>query len=159
MTVAAFDPFVSDEAMHGLSIAPCRNLLEGLPHADYVSLHMPGSGKAPLIGATELAAMKRSAILVNAARGGLVDEHALDLALRNGHLGGAALDVFAEEPPAAAHPLFSNPRVTLSPHSAGLTAECAARMAVSSVRNILDLFAGRLDPALVVNATAIGYRR
>lgn len=159
MTVKAFDPFVSDEAMQGLSISPCRNLPEGLGKADYVTLHMPGSGNAPLIGEAELAAMKRGAILVNAARGGLVDERALDLALRNGQLGGAALDVFSQEPPASNHPLFSNPRLTLSPHSAGLTAECAARMAVCSVRNILDHFAGQLDPALVANATAIGYGR
>lgn len=159
MTVAAFDPFVSAEAMQALGIAHCGHLEAGLSAADYATLHMPGTGQGPLIGARELAATKRGAILVNAARGGLIDEQALDLSLRSGHLRGAALDVFSEEPPAAGHALFSNPRVTLSPHSAGLTAECAARMAVASVRNILDLLAGRLDPALVVNAEAIGFQR
>ena len=83
----------------------------------------------------------------------------LDRALREGRLGGAGLDVLATEPPAPDHPLLSNERVLLSPHAAGLTAECAARMAVASVQNVLDHFAGRLDPALVVNAAEIGYRR
>ena len=102
--------------------------------------------------------MKPGAILINAARGGLVDEAALDQALREGRLFGAGLDVLTAEPPAPDHPLLTNDRVLISPHSAGLTAECAARMAVASVQNVLDHFAGRLDPALVVNAGEIGYR-
>lgn len=63
------------------------------------------------------------------------------------------------EPPDPGHPLLSNDRVVLSPHAAGLTAECATRMAIASVQNVLDHFAGRLDPALVVNAAEVGYRR
>ena len=87
-----------------------------------------------------------------------MDEALLDAALREGHLRGAGLDVLRQEPPAPDHPLLSNERVLISPHSAGLTAECAARMAVASVQNVIDHFAGRLDPSLVVNAAAIGYR-
>ncbi len=94
---------------------------------------------------------------MNAARGGLVDEAALDAALKEGRIWGAGLDVLATEPPEATHPLLSNPRVLLSPHAAGLTDECAARMAVASVQNILDFFDGRLDPALVVNAKDIAF--
>lgn len=101
--------------------------------------------------------MKPSAILINAARGGLVDELALDKALREGRLFGAGLDVLKSEPPAPGHPLLSNERVLISPHTAGLTAECAARMAVASVQNVIDHFEGRLDPSLVVNAAAAGY--
>jgi len=101
--------------------------------------------------------MKPGAILINAARGGLVDEQALDKALRDGRLRGAGLDVLESEPPPADHPLLGNDRVLISPHAAGLTDECAARMAVASVQNVIDHFAGRLDPALVVNAAAIGY--
>lgn len=159
MRISAYDPFVPDDTMDRLEIAPCRSLTDGLGQADFVSLHMPGNFGTPLIGADELAAMKPGAILVNAARGGLVDEAALDSALNAGHLAAAGLDVLADEPPAPDHPLLANPRVVISPHAAGLTAECAARMAVASVRNILDHFAGALDPALVVNAEAIGYRR
>ena len=79
--------------------------------------------------------------------------------MRTGKLFAAGLDVLAAEPPAPDHPLLSNDRVTISPHSAGLTDECAARMAVASVQNILDYFDGKLDPALVVNADAIRLKR
>lgn len=144
-------------ARHG--VRPAADLHKALATADYVSLHMPGSPEGALIGATELAAMKRGAILINAARGGLIDELALDRALREGLLRGAGLDVLESEPPPAGHPLLGNDRVLISPHAAGLTDECAARMAVASVQNVIDHFAGKLDPALVVNAGDIGYRR
>lgn len=159
MTVAAYDPFVKPDAMAKHGVRPAPDLAAALADADYISLHMPGSPEGALIGKEQLAAMKPGAILVNAARGGLVDELALDQALRAGALGGAGLDVFSTEPPVKDHPLLSNDRVLISPHSAGLTAECAARMAVASVQNVLDHFAGKLDPGLVVNAADIGYRR
>jgi D-3-phosphoglycerate dehydrogenase len=155
MRVTAYDPFVTREAMESLGVANAATIHEALPLADYISLHVPLSPKGPVIGPSELALMKPSAIIVNAARGGLVDEMALDQALRQGRLAAAALDVLAEEPPASSHPLLSNPKVTISPHSAGLTAECAARMAISSVQNILDFFEGRLSPTLIVNASDI----
>ncbi len=72
-------------------------------------------------------------------------------ALAQGRVAAAGLDVFVDEPPAPDHPLLRFDNVLLSPHIAGVTAEAAERMAVSSVRNVLDFFAGRLDPALVVN--------
>jgi D-3-phosphoglycerate dehydrogenase len=154
MGVLAHDPYAQGFAEAGVTEAP--RLATALPQADYVSLHLP-AGQGAVIGAAELALMKPSAVVVNAARGGLVDEAALDAALRAGRLAAAALDVFAAEPPSAAASLLANPRVTLSPHSAGLTAECAARMAVSAAQNILDCFAGRLEARLVVNARDIGF--
>ncbi len=157
MTVVAHDPFVPPDVMAKHGVRPVTDLAKALAGADYLSLHMPPSPSGPLIGEAELARMKPSAILVNAARGGLVDEMALDSALSGGRLYGAGLDVLAQEPPAPDHPLLSNPRATISPHAAGLTAECAARMAIASVQNILDCFEGKLDPALVVNAKAIGF--
>jgi D-3-phosphoglycerate dehydrogenase / 2-oxoglutarate reductase len=152
MTVLAHDPFVSAAAMREAGVQPVPDSSAALPLADYLSLHVPLLATGAVIGAREIALMKPSAIIVNPSRGGLVDEIALDAALRLGRLGGAALDVFVQEPPPADHPLLTNPLVTISPHSAGLTQECAGRMAVSSVQNILDFFAGRLDPALVVNS-------
>ena len=157
MTVSACDPMVSADAMAALGVAREAAIAPSLAKADYISLHLPLLPSGPAIGAAELALMKPSTILVNAARGGLVDERALDLALRRGKLTAAGLDVIADEPPTADNPLLSNARVTISPHSAGLTDECAARMAISSVENILDYFAGKLDPRLVVNASAIGF--
>jgi D-3-phosphoglycerate dehydrogenase / 2-oxoglutarate reductase len=93
---------------------------------------------------------------VNAARGGIVDELALDAALRARRLRAAALDVLAEEPPAPSQPLLTNPFVTISPHNAGLTEECAKRMAVASAQNILDYFDGSPNLGLIVNAREIG---
>jgi D-3-phosphoglycerate dehydrogenase len=130
------------------------DLMEGLRWADVVSVHVPGADR-PVIGAAELAAMQPSALLVNTSRGGAIDEHALIEALREDRLAAAGLDVFEDEPPARDNPMLAMDQVVLSPHVAGLTSECAERMAVSAVRNVLDFFAGRIDPALVVNgATA-----
>jgi D-3-phosphoglycerate dehydrogenase len=108
-----------------------------------------------LIGAPELAKLKPTAVVVNTARGGLIDEEALAAAIEAGRLAGAGLDVFTTEPPPHDHRLFSNDRVILSPHSAGLTRESAIRMSVSAVQNILDFFSGSLDPKLVVNADSV----
>lgn len=159
MAVTAYDPFVAPDVMAKHGVRPAADLVKALGSADYVSLHMPGSTAGAVIFAEEIAAMKPAAILINAARGGLVDEDLLDRALREGRLGGAGLDVFKAEPPAPDHPLLTNEKVVLSPHAAGLTAECAARMAVASVQNVLDHFAGRLDPALVVNGSELDDRR
>ncbi|WP_421693835.1 hydroxyacid dehydrogenase [Aestuariivirga sp.] len=155
MAVTAYDPFVKPDLLAKHGVRPAADLVKALAEADYVSLHMPGSVAGAVIWEEELRAMKPGAILINAARGGLVDELALDAALREGRLFGAGIDVLAAEPPAPDHPLLSNERVLISPHSAGLTDECAARMAVSSVQNVLDFFAGKLDRALVVNAVEI----
>jgi D-3-phosphoglycerate dehydrogenase len=154
MNVRAFDPYVTAEQMKALGIAHAGTMVEALSDADYITVHMPG-GQGPVIGAAELALMKPSAIIVNAARGGVVDELALDSALRARKLRAAALDVLTEEPPAHTHPLLGNPFITISPHNAGLTEECAMRMSLAAAQNILDCFDGQLDRKLVVNAAAL----
>jgi len=156
MNVLGLDPMVPADVMKDLNVTPATDLRQALKAADYVTLHVPLIGAKPVIGAEELAVMKPTAILINAARGGLIDEAALNTALLTRKLYGAGLDVFAAEPPKSDNALFINPYVTLSPHSAGLTAECAARMGVAAAQNILDHFAGKLDRSLVVNAKAIG---
>jgi D-3-phosphoglycerate dehydrogenase len=155
MRVIAFDPFVSRKQAAALGVDHADNMRAALAIADYVSVHLPG-GNGPLIGADELNLMKSTAIIVNAARGGIVDELALDAALRARSLKAAALDVLVEEPPSPHHPLLSNPYITISPHNAGLTEECAMRMSLAAAQNILDCFDGKLDRKLVVNAEAIG---
>ena len=122
-----------------------------------ITLHAPKVGDRPIIGQTQLAAMKSSAIIVNTARGTLIDEVALTEALLTGQLAGAGLDVFSEEPPPTDHPLFKCDNVIVTPHSASLTAEAAVRMAVMSVKNVLDFFEGRLDSSLVVNRDVIQF--
>ena len=150
MDIRAFDPFLADRGWPDGSVSPVAGLPEGLAWADFVSVHAP-RGDRPAVGAAELAMMRPTAVLVNTARGGVVDESGLIAALSEERLAAAGLDVFDDEPPSPGNPLFAMDRVVLSPHVAGLTAECAERMAVSSVRNVLDFFAGRIDPALVVN--------
>ena len=154
MVVTAYDPFVSAEQARALGVGHAATMQQALREADFVTVHLPG-GNGPVLGAAELALLKSSAIIVNAARGGIIDETALDVALRSRRLRAAALDVLSEEPPAADHPLLDNPYITISPHNAGLTEECAMRMSLAAAQNILDCFDGRLNPTLVVNRTAI----
>jgi len=130
MQVAAHDPHVSasDPAWRGVRNVARDALLES---ADVVSLHVPlTDATRRMIGATELARMKKSAILVNAARGGVVDEAALAAALRDGQIGGAALDVFETEPlTAEAGAVFAGiPNLVLTPHIAGVTDESNERV-------------------------------
>jgi len=150
MEIRAFDPFLQRQGWSEGATARAVGLGDGLAWADFVSVHAP-KAEVPVIGAAELALMKSTAVLVNTARGGVVDEAALTAALQDGRLAAAGLDVFEDEPPAQDNPLLSMDQVVLSPHIAGLTAECAERMAVSSVQNVLDFFAGDIDPALIVN--------
>jgi len=157
MEVRAFDPYLQAAGWPEGTVAPVENLAAGLGWADAVSVHVP-KAERPAIGAEELGAMKPSAILVNTARGGIIDEAALLAALLEGRISAAGLDVFDDEPPLADHPLFGLDRVILTPHIAGLTAECAERMAISSVQNVLDFFSGRINPALIVNKEHLNAR-
>jgi D-3-phosphoglycerate dehydrogenase len=150
MEMRAYDPFLAARGWPDGPVPPVAELSEGLAWADAVSVHAPKTEK-PVIGAAEFTAMKPGAILVNSARGGVVEETALIAALRDNRVAAAGLDVFEDEPPAPDNPLLSMDQAVLSPHIAGLTIECAERMAISSVQNVLDFFAGRIDPALVVN--------
>lgn len=153
MSIRAHDPYLAAQGWPEGDVAPVEDLHTGLAWADAVSIHAPRSD-TPLIGAPELSLMKPGAVIVNTSRGGIVDETALADALRTGRIRAAGLDVFDDEPPAAGHPLFGLDNALLSPHIAGLTAEGSARLGEHSFRNIMDFFAGRLDPALVVNGVS-----
>ena len=123
-----------------------------IANCDVVSIHCPLNDETRgLFDRAVMEGMKPEAILVNTARGGIVEEAALVAALRSGKLGAAGLDVFEHEPPAADHPLKAFDQVILSPHIAGVTEGASERMAIGSAQNILDFFAGTIDPALVVN--------
>lgn len=116
---------------------------ELLACSDLVSLHVPLTGETRnLLDARRIAAMRPGAILINTARGGLVDAPALQAALESGHLAGAGLDVFAEEPPAADDPLFASDRVVLAPHVAWLTRETLERSLRVAVENCRRLERG-----------------
>lgn len=111
---------------------------ELLRQADVVSLHCPLTPQTRgLIGAAEIARMKRGAILVNTARGALVDEAAVAAALENGQLGGAGFDTFSEEPPMSDSPLLTAPNILLTPHIGSQTSAAQERTALQAVDNIL----------------------
>lgn len=150
MDIRAFDPFLVESGWPDGTVQPAATLADGLAWADVVSVHTPKAGR-PILGADEVARLKPGAIVVNTARGGVVDETALATALTDGRIAAAGLDVFDDEPPAKDNPLLAFDQVVLSPHIAGLTKEAAERMAVASVQNVFDFFAGRLDPDLIVN--------
>ena len=156
MRVTAFDPFTATAAIDDDSVVLLNDLDGALAAADFVSLHVPSTEK-PLIGPRQLRCMKPTAIVINTARGGVIDEAALAEALRSGEIAAAGIDVYEDEPPGPGHPLSLLDQVILTPHSASLTRECARRMAVASAQNIVDFFQGKLDASLVVNAEAIGF--
>ena len=155
MRVIAYDPYLSPQRAEALEVE-LTSLAELLAQADVVSIHTPlTEATSGLIADAELAQMKRGALLVNAARGGVVDEAALLRALESGHLGGAALDVFTEEPLPAEHPLRWAPNLVLTPHLGASTHEAQQNVAVEIAHAVRDaLLDGDFSHA--VNAPAIG---
>ena len=137
---------------------PVLPLEQMLATSDVVSLHarlVPAT--ACIMDAAAIAAMKPGAVLVNTARGELINETALVAALQSGHLSGAALDTYAAEPLAADSPVRRLPNVVLSPHVAGQTREALLRVGLAAARAILDELSGR-RPAFVVNPEAYAMR-
>ena len=133
--VLACDPYLEAEAFATVGAERC-DLPDLLARADVVSLHARHRGPRPLVGAAELARMRPGCYLIQTARGPLLDYDALARALAGGHLAGAAVDVFPEEPLPAGHPLLRLPNVILTPHVAGASrgsARTGIRMAAASV--------------------------
>jgi D-3-phosphoglycerate dehydrogenase len=134
MRVLGFDPYAKD-----LPAYVARVPLEAIwRESDAISLHCPlTTDNARMVNAQTLAACKRGVILVNTARGGLVDEAALLEAMRSGQVAAAGLDSFAVEPMTAPHPFQGEPRITLSPHIGGVTADAYVKMGVGAAKNAL----------------------
>jgi len=154
MEVLAYDPLVPREVMEKAG-ARVATIPEILTAADFVTLHVPSNPETKgMIGEAQFKMMKRSAFLINCARGPIVDEAALVKALKDGTIAGAGLDVFDPEPPTADNPLFGLPNVLLSPHSAGLTVECVIRMATHAAQAIVDVLEGR-RPEGIINPEAV----
>jgi (S)-sulfolactate dehydrogenase len=143
MTIAAYDPFLAADDP-AWSVTERHGTVEGLlAAADAVSLHVPlTDATRGLIDADRIAGMKDGAVLVNTARGGIVDEAALAEALKAGRLGGAALDVFEAEPLQAGSPLEGAPNLIATPHIAGVTRESNTRISWITVENVARALAG-----------------
>ncbi len=151
MTVTAFDPFISTEQAYELGVELAPTLEEVLPIADIISLHVPlTSETSGMINTERLAQMKPGAILINAARGGLVDETALLEALDCGHLRGAGLDVFASEPPSPDNTLLNRDDVIVTPHIAAATGAGKDRLWKTAIIQVLQVLQGK-RPAHLIN--------
>ena len=146
MNVLAVDPYVSDADIRARGATPV-SLEELLASSDVVSLHCPRNKEtANMFGLKQFQAMKRGALFVSTARGGIHDEQALHTVLEAGHLGGAGLDVWKVEPPPHGHPLLRLPNVVSTYHTAGVTHEARRNIATISAQQILEICAGRTPP-------------
>ena len=130
MNVYVYDPYVNDEKVKELG---CHSISkdEGIKIADFISVHLPLSGDTRnFINAKSFQEMKKSCVVVNTARGGIINENDLFMALHKKKIRAAGLDVFEQEPPSTDHQLFKLSNVLLTPHNAALTLECRKRMAI-----------------------------
>ncbi len=156
MRVLVFDPYVSADVIKSCGGEAVTDLDAALKIADVVSLHCPRTAETNgLIDARRLALMKPSAILVNTARGGIVDEAALHDALSRKVIAAAALDVLDIEP-AMNHPLFKLDNCMFAPHTAGVTVESLERMSIAAAENAISVFEGRIKAENVVNKDVLG---
>jgi len=149
MKVLACDPYLTAEqiAAHGATKVDLPTLLK---ESWFVSLHCPyGKETKDLIDAKALAAMPKGAILINAARGGIVNEAALADALASGHIGGAGLDVWMDEPPPVDHPLLKFDNLVATVHTAGITQDSRDNMAYWNAGQVAGILRGEKPPRLI----------
>ena len=135
--VIGYDLFPDEKwaAETGIRISSLEDLLES---ADIVTLHLPGSkDKKPVISSDELSRMKQGSFLINVSRGGVVDEEAMYLLLINGHLSGAAIDVYSTEPYQG--PITSLENVVITPHIGSYAAEGKLQMEIDAVNNLVEV--------------------
>ena len=139
MHVLAFDPFVTPAKAAELGYNAAANIAEMLPKVDFLTVHVPLTEETKgLIGAKELASMRKSARVLNVSRGGIIDEAALAEALKTGVIAGAGIDVFSTEPPSPDHPLLSAPNIVLTPHLGASTVEAQENVAVEAAQLLAD---------------------
>ena len=139
MKVVGFDPFLTPAAAAQIGINAVTDLATLLPQVDFLTVHTPLTDETrDLIGASQIALMRKGSRVINCARGGIINEQALADALTSKHLAGAALDVFVQEPPPADHPLLKAPGVIFTPHLGASTVEAQASVANEAAQLIID---------------------
>ena len=149
--VYVYDPYVDEKIIKDNGGIKINSIVEGLEIADYVSLHMPLTDETKnLINYSVFKKMKKNAVIVNTARGGIINEIDLDKALNENLIFGAGLDVFEKEPINLDNSLLKNRKVILSPHSATFTDECTSRMGIETTKNIIDFFEDTIDKSMII---------
>ena len=152
MAVHVYDPYVPDQQIQDQSAHVAHNLHGVLPNMDIVSIHCPLNDETKnLISEPEFTIMKPNALLINTARGGIVNEAALHKALNQGAIAGAGIDVFVTEPTNPSLNLLKLNNVVVSPHCAGVTVESSARTARIAAQNVINGLNFTLDQTFVVN--------
>ena len=157
MEVYIYDPFVSKDQIRSRNYIPIDKE-SGFKIADYISIHMPlNSDTKDLISFKQFEVFKSNLILINTARGGIINENALFNALKNKKIFAAGLDVFETEPPMENHILFSLKNILLSPHNSALTLECRKRMAIESCENVYNYLtkSEKLNQGNIINLNII----
>ena len=151
MKVYAYDPFVDKRIIESFGGIKVDDLNKSLKEIDILSLSVPLTEKTHnMINLEKMKIMKKSAVIINTSRGGVVNERDLNEALNNKIIYGAGLDVFEKEPPANANSLLTNENVLLSPHAATFTEECLSKMSIETVQNIINFFENKLDKSMIV---------
>ncbi|MGQ4808840.1 Glycerate dehydrogenase [Candidatus Entotheonellaceae bacterium PAL068K] len=152
MDVLVHDPYVVQDAITCAGATPVDDWRARLPAIDFLSVNCPKNEETNgMVGMAELTAMKPTAFVVNTARGGIVDETALYHALKEETIAGAGIDPFVVEPAPPDTPLFELDNIIVSPHTAGVTQESLYRMGYWAAQNVVDCFAGKLNPDHVIN--------
>lgn len=153
LKIIGFDPYAPDAVFEEAGVTRADSFEALLGASDFLSLHCPLTPETRQgLNAETIARMKPGAYVINTARGGLIDEAALLSAIQNGHLAGAGLDSFANEPPAADHLFWDEPRIVMTPHIGGVTAEANARVGLDAVQGIIDMVEGReVSPNRIIN--------
>jgi len=151
MKVKVFDPFVDAQTISDMGGQKVDNLDQAIKSLDFLSVHIPLNKETnDLINLKKMKTMKKSSVIINTARGGIINETDLDKALNENIILAAGLDVFLNEPIDLGNPLLKNKKVILSPHTAALTNECKIRMAKETVKNIIDFFDKKVNNSMIV---------
>ena len=153
LDLIGYDPFAPDAAFEELNVERCDSFEALCARANVLSLHCPLTEQTrQIVNAETIALLPANAIIVNTARGGLIDEAALLAAIQSGHLAGAGLDTFAVEPPNTDHPFFGEDRIVTTPHIGGVTRQANARVGVEALSGVFRVLQGlSLPPERIAN--------
>lgn len=156
MKIIAYDPYLYGKITPPENTSLVKDLDVLMKESDYVSLHMPSTPETVgMIGERELSLMKPTSFIINCARGGIIVDKALNEALKEHKIAGAAIDVFSPEPPAADYCLFDCENAIFTPHMAAVTEECLARVSIAACKSVAQVLQGEY-PDNIVNRKALG---
>ena len=151
MNVLVYDPYVDEKTIKFLGGEKITDLESALKEIDILSMSVPLTEKTrDMISYKQISLMKKSAVIINVSRGGIINENDLNDALNKNVISFAGLDVFEKEPPETNNPLLKNKRVLLSPHAATFTKECLENMSLETAQNIIDFFDKKLEKFKII---------